>query len=444
MANTPDLASCFAPADGERQLLPISPFYAMHYHFGMLLGVDDFETEQAYHRGKIRLHNAWLHREGAVWGLEVTLDLAKGEVRVARGLALDGAGQELHLEGDACVNLGAWFDKHRDDADLEVTETDGQFSFDAHVVIAHKACLMRQVPALLEPCDGSGADTAYSRVFETVEILLKPGKAPDPPPPPYHRLRLLFGLDAVRMLPDATVEPDDQAVIDARNQVLALPVAEQPEQWLALFRRCAAEDEMDLAPAVSQPEGETTLFPALDEEPLVLAEITGITLAKSGEQWIVSAGEVHNEARPSHVATRTIQELLCGALHASPSLAPDAGGPRVDGGSVVFDGDEVRFEVDSDLHAASVTPEAFAVSAFDAGSGWQAATVDSASYDAGTKTITLELGAAVAGEALRLIARGTGERPLLGTNLVPLAGATIDPPATVHNGKDFVFMQLGS
>jgi hypothetical protein len=43
-----------------------------------------------------------------------------------------------------------------------------------------------------------------------------------------------------------------------------------------------------------------------------------------------------------------------------------------------------------------------------------------------------------------LIARGTGERPLLGTNLVPLAGATIDPPATVHNGKDFVFMQLGS
>jgi hypothetical protein len=444
MANTPDLASCFAPADGERQLLPISPFYAMHYHFGMLLGVDDFDTEQAYHRGKIRLHNAWLHREGVVWGLKVSLDSTKGEVRVARGLALDGAGQELHLEGDACVNLGAWFDKHRDDADLEVSQTRGKFSFGAHVVIAHKACLMRQVPALLEPCDGSGADTAYSRVFETVEILLKPGKAPDPPPPPYHRLRLLFGLDAARTLPDASVDPDDQALLEARNQVLAMPVAEQPAEWLALFRRCAAEDEMDLAPAVSQPEGETTLFPALDEEPLVLADITGITLAKNGEQWVVSAGEVHNERRPVHVATRTIQELLCGALQGSPSLAPDAGGPRVDGGSVVFDGDEVRFAVDGDLQAASVTPGAFAISAFAATSGWQAATISSASYDAGSKTVTLNLSAAVSGDALRLIARGTGEQPLLGTNLVPLAGATIDPPATAHDGKDFVFMQLGS
>ena len=34
--------------------------------------------------------------------------------------------------------------------------------------------------------------------------------------------------------------------------------------------------------------------------------------------------------------------------------------------------------------------------------------------------------------------------PLLGSNFVPLAGATVDPPATAHDGRDFVFMQLGS
>ena len=84
MANTPDLTDC-ATQSGMSTLTPISPYLGIHYHFGMLLGVDDFETEQAYHRGKSRLHNAWLHREGVVWGMEVRLDAEKGEVRVLPG-----------------------------------------------------------------------------------------------------------------------------------------------------------------------------------------------------------------------------------------------------------------------------------------------------------------------------------------------------------------------
>jgi hypothetical protein len=444
MANTPDLVSCLSATEGDRSLTPISPFYAMHYHFGMLLGVDDFETEQAYHRGKMRLHNAWLHREGVVWGLEVTLDAGKGEVRVNTGLALDGAGHELHLEGDACVNLGAWFEQHRDDAGFEVTQADGKHSFDAHVTIAHKACLTRQVPALLEPCDGSGADTAYSRVFETVEIVLVPGPAPDPPAPPYHRLRLLFGLDAPLLKEDGTVDDADQAVLDARDEALALPVAEQPQAWLTLFRRFAALDEIDLLPAVQEDSGELALFPVPEGAPIVLANITGITLEQQQAGWVVSAGEVHNASRPSHVATRTIQELLCAALLASQSLAPDAGGPRVDGGSVTFEPKQVSFQVDRELHAASVAPEAFAVSGFDTTAGWALANIKKASFDVPSKTVTLEFSAQLKGSLLRLIARGTGERPVLGADLKPLAGATIDPPATGHNGRDFVFMTSGS
>jgi hypothetical protein len=448
MAHTPDLASCLSPADGDRQLLPISPFYALHYHFGMLLGVEDFETEQAYHRGKMRLHNAWLHREGVVWGLGVTLDQAKGEVRVARGLALDGAGHELHLEGDACVNLGAWFDKHRDDAELTVTDNDGKLTFDAHVVISHRACLTRQVPALMEPCEGRGSDTAYSRVFETVEILLKPGKAPDAPPLPYHRLRLLYGLEPPREASGGGIAPEDQDILDQRNAVLAKPAAEQPAAWLELFRRCAALDEIEMQPAVfesgSDAEGEPSLFPALEETPVVLAEIPGIALEKQGEAWVVSAGAVHNDRRPSHVATRTIQELTCAALLASRALVPDAGGPRVDGASVVFEPKQVLFKVDRDLLEPSVAPEAFAVSGYDETNGWQVANVKKASWDAAARSVTLELTAQLKGKAKRLVARGTGERPLLGSNFVPLAGATVDPPATAHDGRDFVFMQLGS
>src|SRR5258708_5274147 len=115
MANTPDMASCLAQSGDGGELLPLSPFYALYYHFGMLLGVDDFETEQAYHRAKMRLHNAWLHRAGVVWGFDVRQDLTRGELRVLPGLALDAAGHELHLEGDACVNVGQWFEAHKKD-----------------------------------------------------------------------------------------------------------------------------------------------------------------------------------------------------------------------------------------------------------------------------------------------------------------------------------------
>ena len=252
MADTPDAVSCFDSAEEGNELLPLNPYYSLSYHFGMLLGVDDFETEQAYHRGKMRLHNAWLHRQGVVWGLDVRLDEARGEVRVLPGLALDAAGHELHLEADACVNVGEWFKAHRDDPDLEIRDIEGGGkSFHAHVLIRFKACLTRQVPALGETCNGGGGGgTAYSRVFETVELLLRPGLAPAVVYP-YHRLRLLFALEPP-VEEEGAIVAGDQEVIDARAAILALPPVDQPAAYLDAFRRFAAFDEIDLRPAMSE------------------------------------------------------------------------------------------------------------------------------------------------------------------------------------------------
>src|SRR6266540_4177168 len=96
MATTADAGSKACIPD--ERALPDGPFTALRYHFGMLLGVDDFETEQRYQRGKMRLHNAWLHRAGIVWGLDVSADPATREIRVEPGLALDPTGRELHLD----------------------------------------------------------------------------------------------------------------------------------------------------------------------------------------------------------------------------------------------------------------------------------------------------------------------------------------------------------
>jgi len=252
MASTPDLAACISSNGGSGgSLSPVNPFSALRYQFGMLLGVDDFETEQAYHRGKSRLHNAWLHREGVVWGLDVQLDTAHNEIRVTPGLALDAAGRELHLDAQACVDVSKWYDAHNKDTGFTQTVTATGVKFNAHVVIGFQACLNRQMPALMEPCQNSGTETTYSRVFETVQLSLLPGLA-DVSAKPYHRLRLLVLLEQVKCQADGvTPTTDDQAVLDDRTRIRNLPTTQQPAAYLAAFRKYAALDEIDLQPATA-------------------------------------------------------------------------------------------------------------------------------------------------------------------------------------------------
>jgi len=329
MVNTADLATCLSSDGAGGELLPLSPFYALRYHFGMLLGVDDFETEQAYHRAKARLHNAWLHREGVLWGFNVGIDHGRHEIRVKPGLALDAAGHELHLEADACVNVGEWFAKHEKDPGFEITtDEDGGKTFDAHVVIRFKACLTRQVPALLEPCDNGSTGTAYSRVFETVEILLLPNLSP-PRVYPYHRLRLMFGLDEPNKKEDSTeITDDDQAVLDLLAAIQELPKAQQIAACLKAFHRFAALDGIDLKPATSEDGARTLLFPGRDNDPLALADIAGIKLAKQENGWTLVGGAVDTSVRPSHVATSTLQDLLAALLISLGAQAsPPAGVP---------------------------------------------------------------------------------------------------------------------
>lgn len=437
MADTPDITTCPDTSAGREDSL--SPFYALNYHFGMLLGVDDFATEQQYHHGKMRLHNAWLHRAGVVWGFDVRLDLEHGEIRVLPGLALDASGHELHLDADACVNVVEWFQAHKDDEGFTPVTTATGVKFDAHVEIRFKACLTRQVPALLEPCEGGAGGTAYSRLFETVDIRLLPGKAPAPAAPPYHRLRVLFGLED-------PVLPADQPVVDARTAVLALASEQQPTAYLKALREFAALDEIDLQPAKSSDDATRLLFPAPGDTPVVLANISEITLDRSGTNGSLklTGGTVDVTVRPSHIATATIQELLCGPLFKNVGSCSTAAGPRVLPATVQITDCDINFQLDKDLHAQSVTTDAFSVTTFTAAAGWQDVTF-TPTLASGPPSVNLKLNTPLAaGMLVRFIAKGTGPRPLLGTNLAPLAGAVGGPEPPPHDGLDFVFMQVRS
>ena len=392
MANAPDIGNCNAALEADG---PAAPFTSLSYHFGMLLGVTDFETEQSYHRSKLRLHSAWLHGPGVVWGFAVNLDTAHGEIQVKPGLALDGAGRELHLDAEACLDVAAWFNAHKKDAGFVFSETALQIQFDAHVVLRFKACLTRQVPALAEPCDNAAISTAYSRIYETVEILLVPGKAPARVTP-YHRLRLLFGLDAPTLDSGGKVVAGDQDVLDARKD-------------LDSFRRFAALDVTDLRP----PGDHADLS-------VVLADVAGIALTKAGAALTVAAGTVDPTVRPSHVATSTIEELLNGAPQQDGTVTVKPGTVKIDEG-----GNTVTFDVTADLATKTVTPAAFSLTHFDDPTGWTARPVTDAKYDSGTVTVTFT--GAIAGKLVRFIATASGPAPILGTDLLPF-----------NHGRDFV------
>lgn len=423
---------------------PTNPFFALNPHFGLLLGVEDLFTLQGYAAGKTRLHNAWLHRAGVVWGLRASFN-TRNELQVDPGLAVDGLGRELHVDTAQCLDLARWYSAAVAEQRPNLPPVvGGRVNVQLHVVICFKACLSKAVPAITDGCNTGPAGAAYSRITEEARLELRLGAAPTPDAP-YHRLRVLFGLEAGT----AT----DAVVIARRNAVLGLPAPQQPAAWLAALRELAAEDVMDITPA----QGATNpSYPVAEPGCVVLANVSAELqtsgTAPAGYTVLVpgvtdtTTPKVVNSVRPSHVATSTLQELLCGpsGTTAGAPVPPgpvDAGGPRVDPATVQLTGTTLRFTTTTALVPASVDREAFVVTTF-LGTGWAGVDVKTASLDAARTGVTLELKETpVVGSWLRLIVSGTGARPLLGevgTDLVPLAGPVAGPAGTRVQGNDFL------
>lgn len=448
----------------SNQILPVDPFRSLFVHFGMLLGVDDFQTLEAYHRGKMWYHSAWLHGTGVVWGLNLTLPtkirqseerLLSGEVRVEAGLAIDGMGRELLLEHAACLNLAAWYKAHQDDTALiDAITTDaetGDIIFDSHVTLEFRGCLTRQVPALSETCDNSSTSTAYSRVVETVKVCMHPGLAEPMASTDYYRLKLLFGLAEARVDEDGDTLESDVDVLAARAQIMAADEDQRPalcQQWFSQF---AILDGIEMQPNSAQGTTNFTGFPRPLAGDVLLANLQGLRLHKVDDDWVLIDGKVELSVRPFLLPTHTIQSLLCHSClgaqksageESTPPITGDAGGPRIDGQSVEMQGSEkiVLAISGSPLMKASVDVRGLSVTAFDIRDGWVPCNIKQVKYKASDNTIEIELRDAPAGVLLRLIVKGTGDTPILGRNRIPLAGAIDGPAGSIHQGNDFVYM----
>lgn len=438
--------------------LPVNPFVSNRYHFGMLLGVADFETDQAYHRGKAWLHNAWLHGSGVIWGLDVEIRAEANEVVVAPGLAIDGHGRELSVSEPMCVDLGAWFAQRRPD-ELEVgTRPDGDLTFTVHVELCHDSCLDRPVPSISEPCEDAGFDTAYSRAVERgLPRIVVPRPAPAVNAP---RLREFFGQSPVT----------HDSVTAARAAVEAAAPADRAAVCLDWFRRLAAADVTELAPEPGGP----SWSPIAGDGCVPLAELR-VRLHPDGDGFTIVVADAPDQPappddgspdtpadaeidstvadtsiRPSLLRTRTIQELLCHDHSPVPpnELAGGAGGHvslaapstpfRAVAGSATADGATVELRFTADVDPVTVRPAGFSVSVLRA-DGWHDSTIDRAAVaegDAGLVRLTLS--GAPRSRPLRVVASGTGTRPILAVDGSVLAGVEGDP--VIPSGSDAALM----
>jgi len=90
----------------------------LHYATGELLGADDFQAEQTYHRRQLARALLHLHGSGTIAGLRVVHRHRPGrddashevELEVQPGLALDHAGRLIEVPREACLRLHRWYD----------------------------------------------------------------------------------------------------------------------------------------------------------------------------------------------------------------------------------------------------------------------------------------------------------------------------------------------
>jgi hypothetical protein len=411
--------------------LPVNPFLALRVAYGMLLGEDDFRTMMGHPRGKHMLHQAWQHGPGVVWGYRVRVD-GVWTLQVSPGLAVDGLGRDLLSDATECLDVREWLK----DAKLPASQECRTQTIEACLTVEFGCCPTDPVPTLADPCDITRKHDDYSRVVERARLVLKAGCCPCPPRP-YHRVRVLLGLDSVGQ----EDRPGEQA-LRALRCVLERPEPERARELLRQFRRMAAKDVADIEPSHEDGESWPTLFPVLPADAAVVLACVEIDVRETDGCSEIVKVRPDIGVRTALIPTTTIQELTCGpAPGVLGDLAgADAGGPRVIPGSVVWGDEAMRlsFQVTAPLVPGSVTRRAVRLTSL-AERGWIEEDLYSMEYDEGSLRVVVNLADRPANELVRLIVRGTGGTPVFGKDpAVPLAGLVGGPPGTVNDGHDAI------
>ena len=419
--------------------LPVAPYTSLAVHYGMLLGVNDFDVLAANPRGKLQLHQAWQHGPGVVWGYPVS---RAGDddprLAVGPGLAVDGWGREISVPVRMCLDLVQWLNSHPE-CEFGSRKDPDAFTFSARLLLRRTACLSRPVPSVSSSCGSSDDSVQYSRVEERGRLELE-----------CYPASTQSCVEEKAGGPSTDERDDEFAALRALVRDGKLPDGQRdPTGWLDAFRMAAAVTVASIAPGTGADDPSSPqLFPHATQPVVLLADLPRIVLtrAASDRPWQVDLGMIDHSVRRTHLPTWLIEELVAEVLagRSGPVPVADQGGPRVR--KVDFGAGRIDVDLTTDVLAGTVdgAVEVRWIDRADPAATWSAAldvvsTLAPASDGTGTSlTLTFEVppGSDV---HYRLVLRGTGPTPLMGrSRMVPLSGNVGDPPGSAAEGHDVV------
>lgn len=169
------------------------PFKRICYQYGMLLGVDEFQQDQGYHRSKHRMNQRLFIGYGLVYGGDFSVvkrtrttggaNVDYLAVVVHGLLGLDDLGRELWLKEPCSLDLSTWWAQNKTTASVPTQAEDcaeQPVVKTIYVTVGFKQCCSNPVPAVAPPCDDQASPTMASRIQEIVECQLS-FKPPVPP-----------------------------------------------------------------------------------------------------------------------------------------------------------------------------------------------------------------------------------------------------------------------
>ena len=208
----------------------LSPDLRVFYHYGMVLGLDDFVQEQVHNLYLDHHHERALHGYGTVYGLHVTTttpsdDTADVTVTVEPGMAIDQRGREVTLKCSQCARLGAWL-ATQDEATVQANlGPSGELV--VYVVIAYAECPDDLVPVPAQPCSTSSQAQTPSRWRDSWDIEFRWSP---PAMPAWDAIRRLANLlNSVQVVPG--LDPAASSEEEIIQAVLALPTEDSPSGY---------------------------------------------------------------------------------------------------------------------------------------------------------------------------------------------------------------------
>jgi hypothetical protein len=173
----------FTPEPSASRAAPLDPLKHVNFLPGMVLGVDEFQQEFAYHEG----HRQWLARDaigyGTVNGLtvKVSRDDSKGpedpkrfKVMVGAGVALTPQGRLVRVCPEQCAHLNEWLalDSNRGGLARALGSPPAD-PLRLYLTLCYDQCETDEVPVPGEPCRKADDVNQPSRIRDDFHLELR-------------------------------------------------------------------------------------------------------------------------------------------------------------------------------------------------------------------------------------------------------------------------------